>query len=169
MASFQVLFQGGYPSHYFCVSVCLHFLIQVIVFVIHCQYGVVFGSRKALKQTRAKKRTRARCGHGSCPNEDGEEGSSGDCGEILWKADLGFSDARILQRVSFFLLSSWLFLLLLLLLLPLLLVSSSQTCHNFKADSCPLWALASLTEPRAAQTKRLGIDTTHLDMIKTNF
>lgn len=28
---------------------------------------------------------------------------------------------------------------------------------------------ASLTEPRAAQTKRLGIDTTHLDMIKTNF
>ena len=47
-------------------------------------------------------RTRARCGHGSCPNEDGEEGSSGDCGEILRKADLGFSDARILQRAFFF-------------------------------------------------------------------
>ena len=115
MASFQVLFQGGYPSHYFFVSVCLHFLIQVIVFVIHCQYGVVFGSRKALKQTRAKKRTRARCGHGSCPNEDGEEGRAGDCGEILWKADLGFSDARILQRFLFFHLSS---LLLWVLLVP---------------------------------------------------
>ena len=92
---FHINFPGVYyTSHWFlCLFLDLQFLIQVIIFVIfHGQYGVILGSRQALKQTRAK-----RCGHGSCPNEDGEEGSSGDCGEILWKANLGFSDARILQ------------------------------------------------------------------------
>lgn len=39
------------------------------------------------------------------------------------------------------------------IIVPQMVVSSSQTCHNFKADFCQLWALASLTEPRAEQTK----------------